>query len=229
MCTGFFICHLSIFCGKLLWIHWISRWKIWVEVTGCLKNVRDLLKLSCFSFLLPLVQSLLLPPAQDLSHGVCSLPPRWICFSKTKLSLDPPTALSTDAQCQTSYQDKATLHILFLGMLSISCLVPGTLNLHFSIISCSLGTLDLCTCCSHCLYLLALCVLLLPSFPFYGGSTSSWKPLLPAPSLTLRQISLRTFFAHTDYKCFLYCTAIFCSPASLPHLAVSLLWFICHQ
>lgn len=112
MWTGFLICHLSIFCGKLLWIHWIPRWKIWVEVTGCLKNVRDLPKLSCFSFLLPLVQSLLLPPAQDLSHCVCSLPPRWIWFSKTKLSLDPPTALSTDAQCQTSYQDTSTPYFI---------------------------------------------------------------------------------------------------------------------
>lgn len=65
-------------------------------------EVRNLPKLSCFSFLLPLVQSLLLPLAQGLSHSLCSLPPQKICFTKTNLGLDPPTALSIDAQCQTS-------------------------------------------------------------------------------------------------------------------------------
>lgn len=61
-----------------------------------------------------------------------------------------------------------------------------------------------------------------------SGSNSSWKPLLTALSLSLGQVSLRTLFAHTDYKCFLYCTAIVFLLASLPCEAVSLLWFICH-
>ena len=51
---------------------------------------------------------------------------------------------------------------------------------------------------------------LLPSFLFYSGNTSSWKPPLIVLSLSLGQMSLRTLFAHIDYKCFfiLYCNCL---------------------